>query len=140
MATNRAQLSTAILNRLATVSSLHGRIYEYNPAEFIGYPSAVVRSAGHEETIADTGTDLRLYDFDIIVYVERGKEGFGTEKAERIRREVEDDILAVFDNYQTLGGACLWMRIRTGGWGYSADNALSFFLLNLTAYQQVAIS
>lgn len=140
MANNRAAISDAIKTKLLTVSSLHSRVYDHNPTEFIGFPSAVVRSAGHDEEIADNATDLRIYDFDIVVYVERNKENFGTEKTERIRREVEDDIFAAFDTYQTLGGACLWMRLKSGGWGYSADNSFSFFILNLTAYQQVAIS
>lgn len=140
MATDRADISLTIANRLLTVTSLDRRVYEYNPSSIPGIPYACVIGAGHDEVIADNARDLRLYNFDIIIYVERGKEGFGTQKAERIRRELEDDILAVFDNYQDMGGSVLWQRIRHGGWGYSGDLGLSYFTLNLTAYKMINIS
>lgn len=140
MANDRATLSAVILARLATSASLHGNTYEYQPGELTHFPTAVVVSEGHDEVIADNGRDLRLYKFAIQVYVERGKQGFGTAKGERIRRELEDEILTLFDNYQDLGGNALWMRIQSGGWGYAADPGVSYFTLNLTAYKAVNIS
>lgn len=140
MATDRVTLSSVIAARLVTAASLHSQVYEYQPGELNHYPTAVVVSDGHDERIADNGRDLRLYKFTIQVYVERGKQGFGTAKGERVRRELEDEIMGVFDNYQDLSGNALWMRIEHGGWGYAPDPGVSYFTLNLTAYKSVTIS
>lgn len=140
MATDRQTISNVIVARLKTVPDLHNNVFDYNPAEIRAFPCAAVIGTGHDEVIADNASDLRLYDFSVIIYLERGKQGFGTEKSERIRRELEDNILAVFDNYQTLGDTVLWSRMKSGGWGYSPDNTMAFFILNLTAYKQVLIS
>ncbi len=140
MANDRATISAAIVARLQTVAKLHGRIYDYEPAELVGFPTAVVVGSGHQEIIADNGRDLRVYEYDIRVYAERNKAGWGTEKGERIRRELEDAIFTVFDNYQDLGGTVLWARIRSGGWGMSANNELAYFTLIISAYKSVEIS
>ena len=140
MATNRATLSSAIATRLLTATSLHNNVFEYQPGELTHFPTAVVISDGHSEVIADNGRDLRLYKFIIQVYVERGKEGFGTSKGERIKRELEDEILGVFDSYQDLGGTALWLRTQNGGWGVASDPGVSYFTINLTVYKAISIT
>ena len=140
MPSNRADLSAAIVTTLKTVTGLHNEVYDYHPAEFTRFPTAVVVGAGHDEEIADNARDLRLYHYDIIVYHSRSKDGFGTSAAETARRTLEDSILTALDANQTLTGTCLWSRVRTGGWNYSSDLSLLYFILNLTAYQHVTIT
>lgn len=140
MPTNRADILAAIVARLQTVAELKGRIYDHQVGEITGYPTTIVSPSQFDDTIADTSRNMRVYSFDIIVLIERGKDGFGTDKADRLRREIEDAVTAAFDSYQDLGGACLWLRMQSGGWDYSPEQTLAFFTIKLNAYQQVTIS
>lgn len=140
MATDRATLSAAIVTRLKDASSLHNNVLDYRPGEFNHYPTAVVVSTGHDVLPGDNGRDIRLYKFDVQVYVDRSRDTFGTEKGERIRRELEDEIMAIFDQHQDLSGACNWLVVDHGGWGWAEDPGIAYFTLNFTCYKEVNVS
>ena len=140
MGSDRQDISAAIVTQLKTVSALHNRVYAYEPGELTAFPTVSVVGAGFTDRITDTAGDLRFYEYDVIVYLQRGRQGFGSEGGERVRRELEDDVMAALDAKQTLDGTVLWLRARSGGWGYTAGNDIAFFILNLTACKHVTIS
>ena len=56
----------------------------------------------------DTQRNVRTYKFVIRVYQERAK--VGNSKAERLIREIADEILTLFDNNTTLDGMVKMVR------------------------------
>lgn len=140
MPSNRATISANLVTTLKTVTGLHNEVFNYHPAEFTRFPTACVIGAGHDEQIIDNGRDMRLYNFDIVVYVNRSKDGFGTASAETARQTLEDSIFTVLDADQTLGGSCIWMRPRSGGWNYTPELSMLYFIINVTAYAAVDVT
>jgi len=140
MSTNRQDLITLITNRLKTVSSLHSRVYEYEPDAFVGFPTVTVAGNGYRDRIADNQRNIREYIFDINVYFDRSKLLSGPEKAERIRRELEDEILTSFDSYRDLDDNALWITHESGGWAYSGDNSIAFFVITLMVNKAITIT
>jgi hypothetical protein len=111
MSTDINDLSSALVSKLDTVSKLHG-VYNYEPdvPDDGKYPFATVFIQSGDGEFGDTIRNIRRHRFIINVYQERTMPAFGNEKAERIIRELIDDILTVFDADTTLSGVAKMVR------------------------------
>lgn len=95
-------------------------VYEYEPdkpAEGV-YPFATITPRAFEGEFADTIRNKRTYVFVVSVYQERVEGAFGNEKAERLIREMSDEIMTAFDADTTLSGMVKWINPARGDLRY----------------------
>lgn len=110
MSNNIVNISTAIKNKLSGVGGLKA-VYEYHPSSPTVYPYAVITWNGYPSAqFGDVMRNEREVAFMINLYQERTETGFGNEKAERVIREVADEITTAFDNDTTLSGTVKRVR------------------------------
>lgn len=133
---NIQNLSSVIITKVSGVGGLHS-VYDYEPDKPASgkYPFAVVSYTGiPDASFGDTVRNIRTYGFSIKIYQERTSIGFGNEKAERVIREICDEIVNAFDNDTTLSGSCLFVRPITGSNDYEdrevGDTRVAQFDLN----------
>jgi hypothetical protein len=119
MARNIQDISGSIANKLRGVSGLQV-VYEYKPdkPEDGKYPYATVTPAEFSGSFADTIRNLRTYSLKVNVYQERVEASFGNEKAERLIREITDEILTAFDADTTLSGMVKYIKPARGDLSY----------------------
>lgn len=105
MATNVVDISTVIVTKLGGISGLNG-IYNYEPDKPTSgqYPFATVTPTSFNGRFGDTQRNIRNYIFAVRVYQERAASGAGNAKAERLIREMIDEITTAFDMDTTLSG------------------------------------
>ena len=104
MSNNVVNISTYIADKLNGVSGLKA-IYEYHPSSPTVYPYAVVTWNGYPSAqFGDTERNIRDVSFAISVFQERTETGFGNQKAERVIREITDELTTAFDNDTTFSG------------------------------------
>ena len=118
----------AIYDLLKTLDCLKGsdgtiRIYKYPVVQPDGYPAVSISSTGLESVILDNQRDLRKYRYMVRLIQEKMATDFGPEKAERVAREREDEILSLFDSHNDLGvaGVLRTTPIKVN-WGYIDRN------------------
>lgn len=119
MSTFTVDLSAAIANKLRGVSGLQD-VYEYETDKPTNgrYPFAAVTQGHFEGKFGDTIRNIRTYEFNIRVYQERTAAAFGNDKAERLIREMTDEILTAFDSDTTLSGMVKYVRPARGDLNY----------------------
>lgn len=119
MSTDIQTISSLIATKLATVSGLHA-VYEYEPdkPDSGKYPFATITPAEFEGRFGDTARNIRQHQFAVRVYQERTEAAFGNQKAERLIRELCDDIISAFDADTQLGGGVLFVRPLRGNLSY----------------------
>lgn len=112
-------ISSAIVTKLEGVSGMV-QVYNYEPdkPEDGGYPFATVTTRELNGEFGDTIRNIRKYTFSIRVYQERVEIGFGNQKAERIAREMTDEILTAFDADTTLSGMVKMVSPLRGNFDY----------------------
>lgn len=112
-------ISNLIVTKLQGISGLNG-VYNYEPDKPTAgqYPFATVTPVSFEGEFADTVRNKRTYVFSVRVYQERMEAGFGNSKAERLVREMSDEILTAFDSDTTLSGALLYVKPAHGDLTY----------------------
>lgn len=117
MSTLFVDLSQAIATKLNSVSGLNG-VYAYEPATPTDgkYPFATITPSGFQAEFGDTIRNIRNYSYSIRLYQER--KNFGNEKAERVMREIVDEIVTAFDADTTLSGMCKMVRPLSGDFEY----------------------
>ena len=106
MSNNVVNISNAIKTKLQSVGQLND-VYEYVPDKPTDgkYPYATITWNGAPvASFGDTMRNLRTYSFLVDVYQERTKAGFGNAKADRVVREIADEIFTAFDMDTTLSG------------------------------------
>jgi len=106
-----------IISKIVGKLELSNRIrhvYAYNGVENPGYPYAVVIPTSFEGDYASYGRNKRSFNVGIEVYIEREKSNFGASKAERIAREITDEVLTMFDMDTTLSGTVSYCRPSSG--------------------------
>lgn len=104
MSNNIVNISTNIASKLAGIGGLKA-VYEYPQSNPTVYPYAVIMWNGYPSArFGDTVRNIREVSFTISVFQERTDTGFGGEKAERVIREIADEITTAFDNDTTLSG------------------------------------
>lgn len=115
--TDIVDISAKIVTELGTVTGLHS-VYAYEPAKPTDgkYPFASVTISSLEGRFGDTQRNERTYIFNIRVYQERVK--VGNEKAERLIREMADEIMTLFDNNTTLDGMVKFVRPVSANFDY----------------------
>lgn len=125
----RATIFDAIYNLLDGLECLKGsdgtvRIYKYPRTEPEGYPAVSITSIGLTGVELDNQRDKRTYIFNVRLVQEKMAEtGFTPEKAERVAREREDEILAAFDANNDLDVAgVLRVTPTDDDWGYLDSN------------------
>jgi len=93
-----------ILNSLDCLKGSDGtrRIYKYPNTQPDGFPAVSITSSKTESEVLDNQRDRRTYFYNIRLVQEKMAEDFGPEKAERVAREREDEILGAFDNNNDL--------------------------------------
>lgn len=119
MATNVVDISLAIVNKLSGISKLNG-VYNYEPdkPESGMYPFATVTMQAFDGKFGDTIRNIRTFDLVVRVYQERIESNFGNEKAERVMREMVDEIITAFDADTTLSGTCKMVKPLSGNLDY----------------------
>lgn len=115
--TDIATISAKIVTELGAVTGLNA-VYDYMPATppSGSYPYAVVTQDEFSGRFGDTIRNIRNYVFKIRVFQERS--AFGNGKAERLIREISDEILTIFDNNTTLDSMVLFVRPVRGSFEY----------------------
>jgi len=134
MAQNIQNLSAAVATKMRGVSGLQV-VYEYEPdkPESGQYPFATVTPQAFSGSFGDTIRNLRTYEIVVRVYQERVEIAFGNEKAERLIREMVDEILTAFDMDTTLSGMMKYVRPVRGNLSYEqrevGDTRVAEFVL-----------
>jgi len=135
MARDIQNISAQIATKIRGVSGLHD-VYEYEPdkPETGKYPFATVTPADFSGKFGDNIRNIRNYGFKIRVYQERTEAAFGNQKAERIIREITDEILTAFDADTTLSGMVKWVEPLKGDLSYAdreiGDTRVAEFILD----------
>lgn len=119
MANDFVNISSAIATKLRGVSGLRD-VYEFEPDKPTDgrYPFATVTPQSFTGEFGDTIRNLRTYSIAVRVYQERVEASFGNEKAERLMREVADEIMTAFDADTTLSGMVKYIRPAYGDLSY----------------------
>jgi len=115
--TDIVDISAKIASELSNITGLHD-VYAYEPDKPTDgkYPFASVSLSNFEGKFGDTIRNERTYTFTIRVYQERTK--VGNLMAERLLREICDEILTNFDNNTTLDGMVKWVKPVSGTFVY----------------------
>lgn len=115
MSTKFVDVSNAIKNKLQGISHLN-EVLEYEPDKPTDgkYPFATVTPVTFAAEFGDTRRNLRAIIYSVKVYQERTQIGFGNEKAERVMREMIDEIVTAFDDDTTLSGTVKFIRPAAG--------------------------
>lgn len=115
--TDIVDISAKIVTELSDITGLHS-VYAYEPAlsDDGKYPFATVTIDSVDGQFGDTQRNVRTYKFVVRVYQERTK--VGNSKAERLIREIADEILTLFDNNTTLDGMVKMVRPVTANFDY----------------------
>lgn len=111
-------ISAKILQKLNDTQSIKVA-YEYESANPDGkYPLATVTPASFEGEFASSAHNRRAYLFNVRIYQERTENAFGAAKAERVMREVVDEVITAFDSDTTLSGTTIYCRPVAGNFDY----------------------
>lgn len=112
-------ISQKIAEKLGDVQGIKA-VYEYESANPSGqYPLATVTPNNFDGEYASTAHNRRSYFFNVRIYQERTETGFGSEKAERVMREVVDEVMDAFDMDTTLSGTVMFCRPIGGNFDYT---------------------
>ena len=117
--TNFQDISASIVTKLGGISGLNG-VYDYEiPEPTSGkYPFATVTPKAIDGLPGDLNRNIRTYSFSVRVYQERTAIGAGNSKAERLIREMTDEITTAFDADITLSGRVLYVKPIKGDFSY----------------------
>lgn len=85
---------------LATISDLQ-LVIDYEASGLEGYPIAQIIASGNDSEITSTNSVTRTYNFTVRIIQEITSGG--EEEAERIMREVVDQVIDTIDTDRTLG-------------------------------------
>lgn len=140
----RSTIFTAIYNKLLTVANFKGadgtiRVYPYERTNPDGFPACSLTDGGKTESmIIDTLRDKRTYYFNVRLYQEILAEDRGRQEGDRIMRELEDTVMAVFDSDNDLSVAGVLRTIPLqSSWGYLEGGKIR--VLDLTLAVEVAV-
>lgn len=119
MAQDVQNISAQIATKIRGVSGLQ-QVYEYEPdkPDDGKYPFATVTPAEFRGEFGDTIRNIRTYSFKVRVYQERTAAAFGNQKAERLIREMSDEMMTAFDADTTLSGMVQFVRPISGNLEY----------------------
>lgn len=110
-------------------------VYDYKPGQVPDgkYPYVTVTLRDFEGRFGDTIRNIRTFTFAAEVYQERTEAGAGNEKAERIMREMVDEVLTAFDMDTTLSGMVKMIKPVSGNLQYddseTGDQRVAEFIL-----------
>lgn len=108
---NIASITTKIKQKVSEMGSIKNTYdYEKGIDTSTGFPLATVTFKSGEGEFLTTAHNLRKHQFFIRVYQEKTTAGAGSNKAERVSREVLDELLTAFDYDTTLSGTVKWVR------------------------------
>lgn len=104
-------ITTKIKQKVSEVSAIKNT-YDYEKAiePSVGFPIATVTFKSGEGEFLTTAHNLRNDQFFIRVYQEKSQAGAGSNKAERVSRELLDELLTAFDMDTTLSGTVKYVR------------------------------
>lgn len=95
-------------------------IYDYEPGLTTAYPAISVVPSDSPAKFADTQRNQRTYTFSIKCLQERKE--FGAQKAERVQRQLVDELLTLFDSSRYLYGDQLqgrgYVEAAPSRWAY----------------------
>lgn len=114
-------IQNAITTKLEGVSHLR-HVYKYNKADAVGYPYATVTPETMTGEFGDFSAiskrNLRTWDFNVKVIVDREEASFGPEKGQRVVIETVDEILTAFDFDVTLSGTVKQVEVVGGDFDF----------------------
>lgn len=137
MANDVVNISGAIATKLRGVSGIVD-VFEYEPDKALNghYPFATVTPRAFDAEFGDTIRNIRRHTFAVAIYQERAAIGFGNEKAERLMREMADELFTAFDADTTLSGMVKWVKPVSGDLSYIdreiGDTRVAEFILECT--------
>lgn len=135
MAADIVNISSTIATKIRGVSGLSD-VYEYeiDKPDSGKYPFATVTPRAFTGEFGDTIRNIRTYTMVIRVYQERTEVAFGNQKAERLIREITDEMLTAFDADTTLSGLVKFVRPVFGDLSYEdreiGDTRVCEFILD----------
>lgn len=111
-------ISAAIVSIIQAECPKVRNVYDFSKNLPAGYPAVTVSPSEHTGEFLDTTRNRRSFVFSIMCLQERLKVGEG--EAERILRNLVDQIITVFDsaNHTTLNNTCIFVRPIPSKWGY----------------------
>lgn len=94
-------------------------VIEYPTNNITGYPAVVIRDGSMEvETHSNKSVSvIRTYYLDL--YVERSEGGFSDSKAERVKREIIDEIVTKMQGNLALASGVHWTEVEHGDTEYT---------------------
>jgi len=102
----RNQLTTAIYNKLNSITGLVGNVYKFNKGGFDKYPVAVILGSDCDREKDSVKTIKKTYKFKVKILQEVNEEARGQEAGESLLINLADLIDDAFENDDTLGGIC----------------------------------
>ena len=111
-------IRTAIRNRLQTLTGVDrplAFVYDIHTTKLDGYPSITFEPSDMESDFATTTQNLRTYVFRIVIHQETEK--VGKSRALEILSLAVDEVIKLFDNDITLGGAVDFLNAVPAAWG-----------------------
>jgi len=121
-----------ILERLASIIEGTGRFQQvemYEIEQFTGSPIAIIVPSSNENDYYSNSENVRVYAFNIVLYVNRSTSPTGTKvevEADRIMRNILDDVMDSCDRDYLMEGlevpsgyTFINMFALPSAWGYS---------------------
>jgi len=114
-----AQIET-ILSGISDIQDVHN----FDKGKFDGYPAAVIFSTENTSDFETTTQNRREFVFTIRIHYPMKVAGDDShKKADRILREVVDQVIDEFDKKFTLNGAVNFCFATPSVWGYQTREA-----------------
>lgn len=93
-------------------------IFDRELTDLDGFPAATITIQDLDGKFLDNMRNQRTYRFMVRIFIERGKNGFGTDKAEQVLRLVADECINKIDADISLGGNCIFVYPHKAKFGY----------------------
>lgn len=128
-------IKATIVNAIGTtVNGIKAtRVLEYEPNTMDGFPFISIAPAEAPAEIADTRRNKRQYTFAVKAYQERKQ--IGAEKAERVLRQLNDELIQLFDSTPYLYGDLIhgrgWVQPIPSQWAYITTDQVDVRVSNI---------
>lgn len=110
---------TAIKTKLDTLTGsgqLLGMVADEFTTNITSYPACMFEPSADPSAFFTNVENMHVYTYEIVILQETESLTIGRSEAIRKLGNAVDAVVAAFDNYQTLGGACDYTEAVTGEW------------------------
>lgn len=107
----KAAIKTKLEGIQLNSEAVFGSVYDYPETKFDAWPAAVIRRAGSDGLVIDTGRNQRTFHFEVLLYQAQAEQAKNAEDSEGIMVNAEDAILTAFDEDKDLGGQVMRINV-----------------------------